>query len=427
MTTKEFLDGCLVSLGIAGGASVVRAIFVPQEGSTWDKINNFYFNTADIENNYISSDSDVKLIAGSHTPTKFKNMNFINSILTTSNELFSGDNENTSFKKTLISSNTINITVGKPTFKNNVFENCEISGNVFYQHGLIFENNVFKNTLIDQNTGVSFFGFSFKNNNFNYLNFTFNTVHNSGFDGYVYIHDNTSYGSFSSPATINLNDFYTDVVNTGIYIVGNTLKNDSTIKLNVLAVNGDTIFYNTIENTGSINSNTSINKSGGSVNIRYNNVYYNSHIDSNEECFIVNNEVHYNINFNTSAVIYNNTVKGNINSNQGVITISDNNIDGLSFINNNIDTFPGITINNNSLHGGGFVLNCIDANVSNSVITNNAGISSSSGVFNNNSITNGTSISGGAEYTMLNCTLVCSTTINTPGTYINQFYNNAII
>ena len=107
MTTKEFLDGCLVSLGIAGGASVVRAIFVPQEGSTWDKINNFYFNTADIENNYISSDSDVKLIAGSHTPTKFKNMNFINSILTTSNELFSGDNENTSFKKTLISSNTL--------------------------------------------------------------------------------------------------------------------------------------------------------------------------------------------------------------------------------------------------------------------------------------------------------------------------------
>lgn len=42
-------------------------------------------------------------------------------------------------------------------------------------------------------------------------------------------------------------------------------------------------------------------------------------------------------------------------------------------------------------------------------------------------VTNGSTISGGAEYTMLNCTLVCSTTINTPGTYINQFYNNAII
>jgi len=42
MTTKEFIDGCLVSLGIAGGASVVRAIFVPQEGSAWDKFIKFF-------------------------------------------------------------------------------------------------------------------------------------------------------------------------------------------------------------------------------------------------------------------------------------------------------------------------------------------------------------------------------------------------
>ena len=41
MTTKEFMNGCLVSLGIAGGASVVRAILFPQEGSAWDKFLNF--------------------------------------------------------------------------------------------------------------------------------------------------------------------------------------------------------------------------------------------------------------------------------------------------------------------------------------------------------------------------------------------------
>ena len=41
MNLKEFFDGALISLGIAGSASVVRSIFVPQEGSAWDKFLKF--------------------------------------------------------------------------------------------------------------------------------------------------------------------------------------------------------------------------------------------------------------------------------------------------------------------------------------------------------------------------------------------------
>lgn len=41
MTFKELVDGALISLGIAGSASVVRAIFVPQEGTAWDKFLKF--------------------------------------------------------------------------------------------------------------------------------------------------------------------------------------------------------------------------------------------------------------------------------------------------------------------------------------------------------------------------------------------------
>lgn len=37
MDTKELINSILIPLGISGGASVVRAIFVPQEGSAWDK------------------------------------------------------------------------------------------------------------------------------------------------------------------------------------------------------------------------------------------------------------------------------------------------------------------------------------------------------------------------------------------------------
>lgn len=42
MTGKEFIDSALISLGIAGSASVVRSIFVPQEGSAWDKFLKFF-------------------------------------------------------------------------------------------------------------------------------------------------------------------------------------------------------------------------------------------------------------------------------------------------------------------------------------------------------------------------------------------------
>ena len=41
MQGKDWIDNVLISLGIAGGASVVRSIFVPQEGSAWDKFLKF--------------------------------------------------------------------------------------------------------------------------------------------------------------------------------------------------------------------------------------------------------------------------------------------------------------------------------------------------------------------------------------------------
>ena len=400
-----------------------------QNNRIWgeDNINNFYFNTPDITNNYISNDSDVKLMAGNHIPITFKNMSFINSTLTTSDELFSGFNENTSFKNTLISGNTIHVTSGKPTFLDNAFENCQIANNVFYQHGLIFEKNIFKNSLINQNTGVSLFGLSFKNNNCNYFEFTFNTLHNAGFDGFVYIHNNIVTADSSTSSTTSLNDFYTDGVSTSISISNNSLKNGSTINSNVLAVNSDRILYNTLENGGTINSNTSINKSGGSVDIKYNNVYYNGHINSNEECVITNNEVHYSINFNIGSIIYNNIVRGNITNNTGPITINDNTVDGNSSMNNNTATIMGVTIAGNALHSGSYINNNTDAYISNSVLTNTSGIASISGTINNCSVTNGSTISGGAGFIMTTCTLVCSSSIVTPGVYVNQFYNNVSI
>lgn len=41
MQGKDWIDNVLISLGIAGGASVVRSIFVPAEGSAWDKFLKF--------------------------------------------------------------------------------------------------------------------------------------------------------------------------------------------------------------------------------------------------------------------------------------------------------------------------------------------------------------------------------------------------
>ena len=42
-------------------------------------------------------------------------------------------------------------------------------------------------------------------------------------------------------------------------------------------------------------------------------------------------------------------------------------------------------------------------------------------------VTNGSTISGGAGFIMTTCTLVCSSSIVTPGVYVNQFYNNVSI
>lgn len=41
MSLKEMTDALLISLGVATGASIVRVIFVPQEGSAWDKVLKF--------------------------------------------------------------------------------------------------------------------------------------------------------------------------------------------------------------------------------------------------------------------------------------------------------------------------------------------------------------------------------------------------
>lgn len=399
-----------------------------QNNRIWgeDNINNFYFNTVDIENNYISSDSDVKLIAGSHTPITFKNMSFINTTINASDELFSGVNENTKFINTLITNNTVNVTAGKPTFLDSTFENSEIASNVFYQHGLEFENNVFKNTQIDGNTAVQFFKYSFINNDVNYFTFSNNTMYTNGFDGSVYIHNNTAYGDVSNYCEINNNEFHLDSISTAQYIINNYLKNGATISLNVMAVTGDIISHNTLYNDASINSNTSINKSGGNVYIQYNTVYYNGHINSNEECTITNNEVYYNLNSNISCSIVTNTCIGSITSNTYGVNISGNYVGYSCTINNNTSTGSS-TIDSNNLSASGYIINCSDANISNTHISNTSGVASIGGTISNTTITDGSTVSGGAGYNLITSTLICSSYIGTPGTYFNQFLNNVTI